>query len=181
MFSGVLDHLARNRFMSDSSGRLAVFPFGSRRPGYYVDASDESKIKSLVKLYVVAGALVNLVGSLSCYLLAQTQIDRSWSVTLQFERSAGVYAISAIFGSGLSACCYSESGGMMRQTIRPRGVSGEPRINSDQSRTCCGLTPLPHLSQIAPMNSCSLATRMTVNPVQPQSGQAKGGLLISNV
>jgi len=97
MFSGVLDHLARNRFMSDSSGRLAVFPFGSRRPGYYVDAPDESKIKSLVKLYVVAAALVNLVGSLSCYLLAQTQIDRSCSLTLQFERSAGVYAISAIF------------------------------------------------------------------------------------
>jgi hypothetical protein len=99
MFSGALDHLARGRFMSDSTGRLAVFPFGARKPGYYVEATDESKIKSLVKMYVVAGALVNLVGSLSSYALAQTQIVdyRACSMTTQIERFVGAYAICMLF------------------------------------------------------------------------------------
>jgi hypothetical protein len=97
MSSGVLDHLTRDRFMNDPSGRVAFFPFGSRRPGYYVDAPDESKIKPLVKMYAVAGALLNLVGSLSSYFLAQTQInDPSCSMTMRIERFAGVYSFCVL-------------------------------------------------------------------------------------
>jgi hypothetical protein len=98
IFAGVLDHLARNRFMSDSSGRLAVFPFGSRRPGYYVDAPDESKIKALVKIYVVAAALINVVGSVAALGFTQALVadDRSAPLRSQLKFGLVVYAISAL-------------------------------------------------------------------------------------
>lgn len=62
MFSEWLDGLAQRQFGKDEGGRLAFFPYGWRKPGYYVEASDEYKVKALVKIYVVAGAIVNLVG-----------------------------------------------------------------------------------------------------------------------
>jgi len=98
MSSGVLDHLARNRFMSDSSGRLAVFPFGSRRPGYYVDAADESQIKALVKIYVVAAALINVVGSVAALGFTQALVfdDRPAPLRSRLEFGLVIYAISAL-------------------------------------------------------------------------------------
>jgi hypothetical protein len=98
MFSGVLDHLARYRFLTDSSGRLAVFPFGSRRPGYYVDAADETKIKALVKIYVVAAALINVVGSVAALGFTQALVadERSAPLRSQLEFGLVVYVISAL-------------------------------------------------------------------------------------
>lgn len=98
MFSGVLDHLARGRFMNDPSGRLAFFPFGSRRPGYYVDAADESKIKAPVKIYVVAGALINLLGTVAAIWFAQALVsdERSEPLKSKLELGLVVYVISAL-------------------------------------------------------------------------------------
>jgi hypothetical protein len=98
LFSEVLDNLIRGRFGKDESGRLVFLPFGPRRPGYYVDAADEYKITSLVKLYAVAGALINLVGSVAAFALSQALLfdHRSGPLLKKLETSIVVYSICAV-------------------------------------------------------------------------------------
>jgi hypothetical protein len=88
-------------FRKDASGRLIFLPRGPRKAAYYVDsASDEQKLKALVKLQVVAVLFFNLGGFLVSYTLAA-----SWNA-LYFThlpispearalRTGAVYVISA--------------------------------------------------------------------------------------
>jgi hypothetical protein len=98
LFSEVLDNLTQGRFGKDESGRLVFLPFGPRRPGYYVDAADEHKITSLVKIYAVAGALINLVGSVAAFALSQALLfdHRSGPLLKKLETSIAVYSICAV-------------------------------------------------------------------------------------
>lgn len=99
MFSRALDDLIQVRFRKGESGRLVFLPFSARRGGYYVDPSNEFAIKSLVKLYAVASALINLVGSLCCYALTSALIGYHRSVPLakQIETMVAVYVVAAFF------------------------------------------------------------------------------------
>lgn len=98
VFTEVLDNLIRGRFGKDESGRLVFLPLGPRRPGYYVDAADEYKITALVKLYAVAGALINLVGSVAAFALSQALLfdHRSGPLLKKLETSIVVYSICAV-------------------------------------------------------------------------------------
>jgi hypothetical protein len=98
LFSDVLDNLIRGRFGKDEAGRLVFLPFGPRRPGYYIDAGDEYKITSLVKIYAVAGALINLVGSVAAFALYQALLfdHRSGPLLKKLETSIVVYSICAV-------------------------------------------------------------------------------------
>jgi hypothetical protein len=98
LFSEVLDNLTKGRFGKDESGRIVFLPFGPRRPGYYVDAADEYKITSLVKIYAVAGALINLVGSVAAFALSQALLfdHRSGPLLKKLETSIAVYSICAV-------------------------------------------------------------------------------------
>jgi hypothetical protein len=100
MISEWIDQATALRFRKDASGRLVFVPFGPRKDGYYVDAaSDEQKIRSLVKLYTVASALINLVGSVGSYTFAQALMfdrDRSVPLAKQLETFIAVYAITVL-------------------------------------------------------------------------------------
>jgi len=99
MFSGWTDQLVALRFRKDSSERLVFLPFGPRKPGYYVDAaSDAQVIKSLVKMYAVASALINLMGYLASYTLAQLLVfnDHSAPLANRLKTGIAVYSISAL-------------------------------------------------------------------------------------
>jgi hypothetical protein len=73
MFSKLLDGIGQRQFAKDENGRTVFFPRGRfrgfsrgrRRACYYVDAADESKLRSLVKMYALAGALINFTGSMA--------------------------------------------------------------------------------------------------------------------
>lgn len=99
MFSGWIDQAIALRFRKDASGRLVFLPFGPRKPGYYADApSDEPKLKSLVKMYTVAAALINLMGSLGSYAITQATVVHNRSVPLakELENALAAYSISVL-------------------------------------------------------------------------------------
>jgi fluoride ion exporter CrcB/FEX len=97
MFSGMLDNFADRQFAKDQAGRLVFLPRGPRRLGYYVGPSDEYKFKSMVKIYGVAAALINLTGSVASLALTQslTFDDRSASLASKLKFGLVVYAISS--------------------------------------------------------------------------------------
>jgi len=97
MFNRAADAL----FRKDASGRLIFLPRGTRKTGYYVDAaSDEQKIKALVKLQVTAGMFLNLAGFLGSYTIASTWESLYFthlpiSIEARALRAGAVYLISA--------------------------------------------------------------------------------------
>jgi hypothetical protein len=62
---GTWDKFADRQFAKDESGRLVFLPRGPHRPAYFIDSTDENKLKSLVKVYGVAAAIINLTGSVA--------------------------------------------------------------------------------------------------------------------
>lgn len=99
MFSRMLDALVQPRFRKDNGGRLVFIPKRANQGGYYVAAGDESKIKSLIKLYMVAGALINMVGVLAACGFTQSMLfdERACSLRKKLEFGMMVYAVSAFF------------------------------------------------------------------------------------
>lgn len=97
MPSGMLDIFATRQFAKDESGRSVFLPRGPRRAGYYVGASEESGLKPLVKLYGVAAALINLVGSTASYAFTTWLLSSERSAPLASRLKFGlfVYAIAA--------------------------------------------------------------------------------------
>jgi hypothetical protein len=64
-----MDYHVESQFRRDPSGRLVFLPLGPRRKGYFVDSkSDEEKIRSFLKMYRSASALINLLIFPSVYL-----------------------------------------------------------------------------------------------------------------
>src|SRR5271169_4989279 len=99
MFSGWSEQLLENQFGRDQSGRSVFLPFGPHRAGYHLDSlADDQKIKSLVKLYVLANSLLQGVGLLSGYFLGQAVIfpDRPTSLAGKLEVFLVVYSISVL-------------------------------------------------------------------------------------
>ena len=98
MFHEWLDCAAQRSFGQDASGRSAFFPYGWRKPGYYVEAGDVSKIKSLVKLYALAAALINLVGSTAALAFTEALIadEQSSPLRRKLELGLSVYAIAGL-------------------------------------------------------------------------------------
>ena len=94
---GMWDNLADRQFAKDESGKLVFLPRGPRRAGYFVDATDEQKVKSLVKIYVVAAALINVMGSTASIVTAQMLAwdDRCASLAQKLKFGLVIYAISA--------------------------------------------------------------------------------------
>lgn len=78
---------------------LSFFPYGWHRPSYYLEASDENKIKAVVTIYFVASALVNIVGSTACIAVTQALIidEHAGPLRRKLEFGSIVYAISATF------------------------------------------------------------------------------------
>jgi hypothetical protein len=95
--SGILNHFADRQFAKDESGRVVFLPRGPRRLGYYVDASDESKFKSLVKLYGIAASLINLAGSVASLAITQSLMfdERSAPLASKLRLGLVVYAVSS--------------------------------------------------------------------------------------
>jgi hypothetical protein len=93
---GMLDNFADRQFAKDESGRLVFLPRGRRHAGYFIDAADEPKIKSLVKIYGVAAMVVNLTGSMASIAFAQmlTFDERTTSLTHKLKFGLVVYPIS---------------------------------------------------------------------------------------
>ena len=99
VLSGVLNTFADRQFAKDESGRVVFLPRGPRRAGYYVGASDESKFKSLVRLYGIAALLINMAGSVASFGFTQAMIfeERSAPLARKLKVSLIAYAISAFF------------------------------------------------------------------------------------
>ena len=98
MFAGMLDNFAERQFAKDETGALVFLPRGPRRTGYYVGSPDEHALKSIVKVYSVAAALINLTGSTASLAFTQalTFDDRSAPLASKLKFGLVVYAISAI-------------------------------------------------------------------------------------
>ncbi|HTW58764.1 MAG TPA: hypothetical protein VMD99_11580 [Terriglobales bacterium] len=94
---GMLDTFADRQFAKEQSGRLVFLPRGPRRPAYFVDSADENKLKSLVKVYGVAAALINLTGTIASLAFTQALTFDQRSAPLAYKLRFGlvVYAISA--------------------------------------------------------------------------------------
>jgi hypothetical protein len=97
----MFNQVAETLFRRDAGGRVIFLPRGPRKLGYYIDAaSDEQKMKALVKLQLVAVMLFNLAGFLGSYTLAATWeslyfIHLPISIEARALRVAAVYLISA--------------------------------------------------------------------------------------
>jgi hypothetical protein len=97
----MFNQAAEALFRKDANGRLIFLPRGPRKTGYYIDAaSDEQKIKALVKLQLVAVMFFNLTGFLGSYALAATWeslyfIHLHLSIEDRALRTGAVYLISA--------------------------------------------------------------------------------------
>jgi hypothetical protein len=91
----MLDKFADRQFAKDESGRLVFLPRGPHRPAYSVDSSDENKLKSLVKVYGVAAAIINLTGSIASIAVTQALALDERSAPLAYKLKFGlvVYAI----------------------------------------------------------------------------------------
>jgi hypothetical protein len=94
MFSNWIDNNVQPMFGQDAAGQLAFFPHGWRRSGYYIEASDEGRIKPLVAMYTVAAAVVGTVGS-TCTIAFLVLADhaRTWVRTLE----SGLIAYAIFF------------------------------------------------------------------------------------
>lgn len=69
LFSRAMEYHVDAQFRRDPSGRLAFLPFGPRKKAYFVDSkSDEEKIRSFLKMYRTASALLNVLVFPSVYL-----------------------------------------------------------------------------------------------------------------
>ena len=99
MFSEWLDSLAQRQFGKDEGGRLAFFPNGWRKPGYYVEGSDATKVSAVIKIYAIAAALINLTGTLAAYGFTQAILFDEHRSPLQRKIEVGlsVYAVAALF------------------------------------------------------------------------------------
>lgn len=95
--SGIFDIFATRQFAKDDSGRVVFLPRGPRRAGYYVGAPDESRFKSLVKVYGLGAALINLAGSTASYAFTAwlTSSERCASLASRLKLGLAVYAISS--------------------------------------------------------------------------------------
>jgi len=71
VFAAIFENFAERQFAREESGRLVFLPRKARRSAYYVDGSDESKFKSLAKVYGAAAAPINLTGSMSSLAFTQ--------------------------------------------------------------------------------------------------------------
>ncbi len=145
MFSEWLDNNAQRYFGKDEGGRLAFFPYGWRRPGYYVEASDENKIKALVTIYVVAVALVNLVGSTASIAVTDALvIGERVPLVEKLEFGLIVYAISAALFYALPALLlWKLYRGLLARLCSPLTTVGPGSIR--------GLQPPPSGCRIAVM------------------------------
>jgi len=69
LFSKAMDYHVEAQFRKDPSGRLVFLPTGVRGKAYFVDSqSDEDKIRSFLKMYRSAFAIVSLLVFPSIYL-----------------------------------------------------------------------------------------------------------------
>jgi hypothetical protein len=69
LFSRAMEYHVEAQFRKDPSGRLVFLPFGPRKQGYFVDSKpDEEKIRSFLKMYRSASAMINLLIFPSVYL-----------------------------------------------------------------------------------------------------------------
>ena len=98
MFSGILDNFAQQQFARDENGRVVFLPRGLRRQGFYVGVPDESRFKSLVKIYGLAAVLINLAGSMASIAFSQAIAlgERSAPLGSKLRLALIVYAISAL-------------------------------------------------------------------------------------
>ncbi len=71
MFSGWDEQLLGNFFKKDPATRLIFLPFGGKKPGYHIDSpADEEKTKPFAKMYFLARAMFQALGSTSAILIA---------------------------------------------------------------------------------------------------------------
>ena len=97
VFAGWVGSLVDTQFRKDQSGR-AVFLPGIGRAGYYVDNTDDKKIKSPMAVYTAARIFVELLGSLSCLALtmAIAFADPAQPVAHKIKVALVVYFISSL-------------------------------------------------------------------------------------
>jgi hypothetical protein len=138
---GALDNLADRHFAKDDSGKLVFLPRGRRRAAYFVDSADENKIKSLVKLYIVSNALLNLTGMMATIGFTDwlTCDERPASLAHQLKFGAVVWAIAATV--------FYFAPAMLILNIYRRAVGGICASLTAVDPASVPLTPLPSSSR----------------------------------
>jgi len=91
---GIWDNIADRYFAKDGSGKLVFLPCGRSKPSYYVDSTDESKIKSLVKMYVVAVALISLTGMMAVIGFTDSLLSDERGASLAHQLKFGAHSRS---------------------------------------------------------------------------------------
>jgi hypothetical protein len=102
-FSQWLDGTAQH-FGEDPNGRMAFLPRGRRHFCYYIDVADESRLKAVVRIYTIAAALINAVGSVASFALTEALTFGHGSSYEKYELFFFVYLIcSTLFFFGPAA------------------------------------------------------------------------------
>jgi hypothetical protein len=97
VFSRWLDVAAQRQFVKDASGRTLFFPRGLPHRCYYVEAADESRLKSLLKMYAIAAALINLTGSMASLGLTEAlAFDHGHALPEKIKFALAVYLICSL-------------------------------------------------------------------------------------
>jgi hypothetical protein len=105
---GTWDKFAHRQFAKDESGRLVFLPRGPHRPAYFIDSSDENKLKSLVKVYGVAAAIINLTGSMASLAFTQALAFDERSAPLAYKLKLALWFMRfppRCSTSGRHSCC----------------------------------------------------------------------------
>jgi hypothetical protein len=94
-----LDHALDSRFPTDAKGRVLFIPI-RRRLGYVVESKpEERKIRSFLKMYLIASVAIQFLGMNASILQGILQADLWPADWIQFRRThlvAGAFAIAAI-------------------------------------------------------------------------------------
>jgi hypothetical protein len=94
-----LDHALDGRFPTDAKGRVLFIPI-RRRLGYVVESkAEERKIRSFLKMYLIASSAIQLFGMNASILLGILQANLWPTDWIQYRRThlvAGAFALFAI-------------------------------------------------------------------------------------
>jgi hypothetical protein len=116
-FSRLIDYGVETQFRKDSSGRTVFLPFGPRKKAYFVDSkADEAKIRSFLKMYRGASALISWLGMLAIYVFGWSSTHHAgpgaipvWTRLTPFIVSSLVYLLIMILWAWMLWGIYKEA------------------------------------------------------------------------
>ena len=138
-----MDYHVDAQFRKDPSGRLAFLPFGPHKKAYFVDSkSDEEKIRSFLKMYRTASALLNILVFPSLYLPGFILNFYRGPVRSKVETVVGVALFFILLFSALAWMLWSA----YKETI-PAFTSSLSEVGSDLHSQLGEVSPRPRQLQ----------------------------------